>query len=64
MNKKVFAAIHNPMIHESCFTVLSLHRTRRGAEMAMEFHKQATIDEDGRLDDCKLWDVVEYIIEE
>jgi len=36
---KIFAAMYNPMIYESSFGILSLHKTRKGAEMAMEFHK-------------------------
>ena len=52
------------MVWESSPYAESIHKTKKVAEMAMEFHKQATIDEDGRLDDCKLWDVVEYRIEE
>ena len=60
---EIYAAIFNPMIHESGFVTLSLHRTQKGAEMAMEFHKAATIDEDGGLDNCKFWDVVKMKIE-
>lgn len=36
----VFAAMYNPMIHESSFGVLSLHRTLKGAHMALMFHKR------------------------
>ena len=64
MPTEIYAAIFNPMIHESGFVTLSLHRTQKGAEMAMEFHKAATIDEDGKLDDCKYWDVVKMKIED
>lgn len=39
---KVFAAKFNPMIEESAFCVISLHETRKGAEMAVEFHKEET----------------------
>ena len=64
MPTEIYAAIFNPMIHESGFVTLSIHKTRRGAEMAMEFHKAATIDEDGKLDNCKIWDVVKMKIED
>ena len=37
--EKLFVAMYNPMIHESCYGVISIHRTRKNAEMAMEFHK-------------------------
>lgn len=36
---KVYAFLYNPCIHESAFATMSLHKTRKGAEMAMEFHK-------------------------
>lgn len=41
--EKVYLAKYNPMIHESCYLTLSVHRTRKGAEMAMEFHKSESI---------------------
>jgi hypothetical protein len=40
MNNKVFLAMFNSMIHESSFGVISVHKTRRGAEMVVEFHKE------------------------
>jgi hypothetical protein len=36
---KIYAALYNPMIHESTWGIISLHETRKGAEMAVEFHK-------------------------
>ena len=42
---KIYAAMYNPMIEESCFGVISLHKTRKGAEMAMEFHKAVELKE-------------------
>lgn len=39
---KVFAAKFNPMIEESAYCTISLHETRKGAEMAIEFHKEET----------------------
>ena len=35
----VYAFLYNSCIYESAFGVMSLHKTREGAEMAMEFHK-------------------------
>jgi len=37
---KVYAAMYNPMIHESTWGIISLHETRKGAEMALSFHKE------------------------
>ena len=37
---KVFAAVYNPMIHESSFGIISLHKTKKGAQMAMEFDRE------------------------
>ena len=39
-NDTVYAFMYCPDNCESCYATMSLHRTRRGAEMAMEFHKQ------------------------
>ena len=49
----VYAALYNGMIHESSFATLSLHRTRRGAEMAIEFHKQEVKKEHDEVFDDK-----------
>ena len=40
MIELVFVALYNPMIDESSFGIISIHKTRKGAEMAMEFHKE------------------------
>jgi len=40
MIERVFVALYNPMIYESSFGIISIHKTRKGAEMAMEFHKE------------------------
>lgn len=41
MEKQIlFIAMYNPMIYESSFGIISIHRTERGAQMAMEFHKE------------------------
>lgn len=37
--KKVYAFNYNPDINESVWATVSLHKTMKGAEMAMEFHK-------------------------
>ena len=36
---KVFEFCYNDFIHESSAATISIHKTRKGAEMAMEFHK-------------------------
>lgn len=40
MENKVYAFMYCPCIHESAFSTVSLHKTQKGAEIAMEFHKQ------------------------
>ena len=35
----VYAFMYNPMIYESATATVSLHFSKKGAEMAMEFHK-------------------------
>ena len=39
--EKIYAFEYCPCIHESSYGVVSLHRTRKGAEIAMEFHRNA-----------------------
>ena len=39
MQTILYLAMYNPMIYESSFGLISIHKTRKGAEMAMEFHK-------------------------
>lgn len=39
MSDKVYAFEYCPCIHESSLGVISLHRTKKGAEIAMELHK-------------------------
>ena len=31
--------MYNPMVEESAWATVSLHKTKKGAEMAMKFHK-------------------------
>lgn len=42
---KIYAAEYNPIIFESSYGTISLHKTREGAEKAIEQHKNATIKE-------------------
>jgi hypothetical protein len=37
----LYAFLYNPMIHESGYITVSIHRTREGAEKAMEWHKHS-----------------------
>jgi len=58
--KTLFGAFYNPMIHESCFELLSLHRTSEGAEKAIELCKSEIKKEwleifEGEPEECK-WD--------
>ena len=36
----IYIAMYNPMIYESTYRVISLHRTRKDAEIALAFHKE------------------------
>lgn len=40
MTDKVYEFWYNNCIYESAAACMSLHRTKKGAEMAMEFHKE------------------------
>ena len=68
---KIYEALFNPMIHESATAVLSVHKTRKGAEIALTFHKKKIKDEWEEMfigspemqefswDFCKWWGVKE-----
>jgi len=70
----VFQFIHNDCIHEGGAMTVSIHRTRKGAEMAMEYHKneerkkwEAECKEyppakEYPFDDDKFWGVDEMIL--
>ena len=68
----LYAFLYNPMIHESGYVTISIHRTREGAEKALEWHKKECIDEEieacGELrenwDNCQYWKVEEIIVHE
>jgi len=36
----VYQFLYNECIHESSAMTVSIHKTRKGAEMAMDFHKE------------------------
>ena len=38
----VYEFLYNSNCHESSYRTMSIHKTRKGAEMAMEFHKAET----------------------
>lgn len=65
---KVYEFWHNPCIHESNDGCISLHKTRKGAEMAMEFHKKQIVEEwaesDMDIPDYMDWGVRKRIIED
>ena len=42
-NMKVYEALFNKMIHESSYRALSLHRTKAGAEKAVEKSKEKEV---------------------
>ena len=41
----LYAFLYNPMIHESGYITVSIHRTREGAEKALEWHKKECREE-------------------
>ena len=41
----VYEFLYNPSIHESAAQTVSIHKTRRGAEKAMELHKEKALKE-------------------
>jgi hypothetical protein len=43
--KPLYAFLYNPMIHESGYITVSIHRTREGAEKALEWHKNECREE-------------------
>lgn len=60
MKEKIYVVMYNPMIHESCFACLSIHKTRKGAEMAMEFHIKERSSEDDYNESIECWSIKEY----
>jgi hypothetical protein len=42
---KLYAFLYNPMIHESGYVTMSIHRTRKGAEKALEWHRKQEQEE-------------------
>ncbi len=63
---KVYEFWYNECIYESAAQCMSLHRTREGAEKAMERHKKQIADEWERIGIPygMRWGVSEWIIEE
>lgn len=55
----IYGVQYNPMIHESVFGCLSLHRSRKEAEMEMEFHKHQRMKEDD-YSAVERWTIYEY----
>ena len=63
---KVYEFWFNECTYESAAQCISLHKTRKGAEKAMEFHKKQIADEWERIGipDGMRWGVSEWVIEE
>ena len=40
MEDKIWIFYYNPMVHESSAAAISFHRTKKGAQIALEFHRQ------------------------
>lgn len=74
MNNKIYAFVYNSCIYESQGGVVSLHKKRKGAEMALEFHKTNEYKEwerifvndeswiDSEFGETESWYIVEYDI--
>ena len=75
MTDKVYEFWYNDCIYESAAGCISLHRTKKGAEMSMEFHKEQKRKEHeelykdeeddydyGKFDDMCAWGVEERTI--
>jgi predicted nucleic acid-binding Zn-ribbon protein len=58
----LYQALYNPMTEESAWHTLSVHKTRKGAEMAIAFHKEEKIRTDG-IDNFEAWGVNEMKVE-
>ena len=41
----MYEFLYNPSIHDSAARTVSIHKTRRGAEKAMELHKEMALIE-------------------
>ena len=67
MQDKVYEFWYNECFYESAPTCISLHRTQKGAGMAMEFHKKQIADEYAEIEmdipDYMDWGISERIIE-
>ena len=61
----IYAALYNPMIHESTYGIISLHKTLKGAEMALSFHKHTIEKEEGiEYCNCMDWRIKKMELEE
>lgn len=49
---KLYGFYYNPMIYESGDCLITLHRTKKGAEMALDYHKA---DKQKEYDDYASW---------
>ena len=59
----VWAFVYCPCVHESAWRTVSLHKSKKGAEIALEFHKAETIKEWGDAELSEAWDVQKIILE-
>ena len=57
---KVYIATYCPCIFESSYGVISVHKTKRGAEVAMEFHKEEEREIMGGVGAYEEWRVDEH----
>lgn len=57
----VYEALYNPDVNESVPTTISVHKTRKGAEMAVEFHKNEMREEYEKMMDESEGEMVSYL---
>lgn len=43
----IYAVMYNPMVHESTWGLISLHKSLKGAEITLSHHKHNTEKEEG-----------------
>jgi hypothetical protein len=56
----LYAFLYNPMIHESSSQTVSIHRTREGAEKALEWHRKGIVN----LGNEKEWRIEEITVKD
>jgi len=65
MNQKIYQALYNPMTEESAYATLSIHRTKEGAQKAIDYHKaQKLIDHNNRYPNLAFGEFEDWCVNE